>query len=421
MTDKKLKDKVDDLTSELKSAKEQAEEDSGELISRIEILREQAKINTKDLLEGIEEASDTISESIRDALEAEREALAKLREEFKKEKNDKRAFEKSKQFFSQGTAEFRKGNFSKAMDYFQTAQREAVGISSLSLKENGLSVVFNSKFMIAQCLEKFNRGMEALDIYYQLYVNTNEDSDYHKLFVEKTLTSMLNTSAKGIWDSWLEERRGKIRRATNLSIEELKSGAIPYCLPSDWRVVYILSLFDPEFKAYGELFEKVQIMYKERLALLRDTKNKIDESKRKIRILSQQKEDLEKSRKFEENAQPSFRPKNFSGAGMGWLVGCLTFWLGPAALAIMGAPFGPAVIFLAVICIPVGIIAASISKNRKFKRAFEEFKKQKQLNISERMGLISQIEPGIDNWREHKLQLEKWYDNNRILIVEFEK
>ncbi len=419
MINETLKDKVDDLTSELKKAKEQAEEDADELISNIKVLREQAAGQTSALIGSIEEAVEDVTSGVRESIEELKEKMAEQRRKLEKEREDKKAFAKSRGFYMEGISAFRENDFFKALGYFTTARAAAEGIIFPVFKENGLTAAFNASFLLAKCFERLNRSMEALDIYYQLYVDTSEDSDYHKLFVEKTLSSILNACAKGIWDSWPEERKEKIRQATNLSIKP-ESGAIPYCLSPDWRVVYILSLFDSEFKTYGGFFEKIQLMHKERKALLEENKNKIDESEQKIRILSQQKEDLERSRKFEENAQPSFRPKNFSGAGMGWLIGFLAIWLGPVVLSII-VSFKLAVIFSTIICIPTGIAAASVFKDRKFRQALDEFKRQKQQKISERIELISQVEPVIDNWRERKSQLEKWHEDNHILIVGFEK
>jgi len=420
MANKTLKDKVDDLTSELEKAKEQAGEDADELISKIEVLREQAARQSSGLIGSIKEAAEDMASSVREEIEELKEEIAERRRELEKERNDKKAFAKSREFYGEGISAFKEKNFSKALECFTVARNVARGVTFPVFKENGLTAAFNASFLLAKCLERLNRSMEALDVYYQLYVDATEDSDYHRLFMKKTLNSMLNACAKGIWDSWPEERKEKIRRAANLSIEP-ESGAIPYCLPPDWRVVYILSLFDPEFKDFCERFNKINQMHNERKALLDENKQKITKVMTKIRTLLQQKENSERGKRFEESTQPSFRPKDFSGAGMGWLVGFLTIWLGPAVLAIMGVPFGPTVILFTVICIPVGVIAASISKDRKFKRALDEFKRQKQQKISEKMAAISQTESELSQWRERKSQLEKWYEDNHILIVGFEK
>ncbi|MCX6706449.1 MAG: hypothetical protein NTV24_05135 [Candidatus Woesebacteria bacterium] len=415
MAKKTLKDRVDDLTSELKSAKERAEEDVDELISKIELLREQAAKQSSELIGSIEETAEDMASSVREKIEELKEEIAERRRELEKERENKKAFGKSIRFYAEGISAFKEKNFSRALEYFTVARSAAEGVTSPVFKENGLTAAFNASFLLAKCFERLNRSMEALDVYYQLHVGTSEDSDYQKLFVVKTLDSMLNACAKKIWDSWPEERKEKIRQATNLSIE-LESGAIPNCFSPDWRVVYILSLFVPEFKDFCERFNEINRMHDERKAFLDENKQKIAEVVIKIRALSQQKEDLERSRKFEENAQPSFRPKDFSGAGMGWLVGFLMWWLG-GAVWVATMSVGPTLLFLLAICIFVGIIAASVSKAKKFRRALDEFLRQKQQKVSEKIELISQVEPEINNWRERKSQLEKWHEDNRILVV----
>ncbi len=237
-----MADKLDDLISEIKAEKKQAGDDADELASRVEVIREQMAKQNSALLgeigafgETIEDMSDDIRESVTEV----RAEIVEWRESIEKEKEDKKAFAKSREFYEQGISAFKGKDFSKALECFIIAYDRARGVTSPVFEENGLTAAFNASFLMANCLEKLDKITEALDIYYQLYAESGEDSDYHILKELGLLRRMFNVARK----QW---KWKIVNPVSEIELPKVRNERVRYLEPHEYRNLLAVTEKAPE-------------------------------------------------------------------------------------------------------------------------------------------------------------------------------